>query len=154
MKKKLIQRGFLGFPLGIAFGYVITIFISLGLGQGCYYAVNPELVETMGTELNAVILQTALCGIMGTGFAMASVIWEIEKWSLAKQSGIYFAITCAVMLPIAYVANWMQHSLVGILSYFGVFVAIFIFVWAVQYFCWKIKIRKMNERIKENNDTK
>ena len=79
---------------------------------------------------------------------------EIEKWSLAKQSGIYFAITCAVMLPIAYVANWMQHSLVGILSYFGVFVAIFIFVWAVQYFCWKIKIRKMNERIKENNDTK
>lgn len=154
MKKKLIQRGFLGFPLGIAIGYVITIFISLGLRQGYYFAVRPELVEAMGNELNAVILQTVLCGIMGTGFAMASIIWEIEEWSLAKQSGIYFAIACAVMMPVAYAANWMHHSLVGFLSYFGIFIAIFIFAWAIQYFSWKRKIREMNESIQESYSTK
>ena len=62
----------------------------------------------MGNELNAVIFQTILCGVMGTGFAMASVIWEIDSWSLAKQSGIYFAIACAIMIPAAYVTNWMK----------------------------------------------
>ena len=29
MKKQMILRGLLGFPLGIAIGYVITIIISL-----------------------------------------------------------------------------------------------------------------------------
>lgn len=153
MKKKLIQRGLLGFPLGISIGYVITIFISIALGEGYYAAVRPELIETMGNEINAVILQAILCGIMGTGFAMASVIWEIETWSLVKQSGIYFAIACAVMFPIAYVANWMQHSIGGVLFYVGIFIAIFIIVWLIQYFIWKRKINDMNKGVKANNKT-
>ena len=88
------QRGLLGFPLGIAIGFVITVIISMCIGDGSFYPVTPELIDTMKNELNAVILQTILCGILGTGFAMASVIWEIDSWSLAKQSGIYFSIAC------------------------------------------------------------
>ena len=89
MKKKLIGRGVIGFPVGIAIGYVITVIISICIGDGFFYPVTPELVNKMGSELNAVLIQTGLSGIMGTGFAMASVIWEIDSWSLAKQSGIY-----------------------------------------------------------------
>lgn len=152
MKKKLIQRGLLGFPLGIAIGFVITIFISIGVGQGNYYAVRPELMDVVGGELNAVILQTVLCGIMGSCFAMASVIWDIDSWSLAKQSGIYFTIACVVMLPIAYVTNWMEHTMIGILSYVGIFVAIFISVWLIQYFVWKMKIKRMNERVHNRSE--
>ena len=106
MKKKMIQRGLLGFPLGIAIGFVITVIISMCIGDGSFYPVTPELIDTMKNELNAVILQTILCGILGTGFAMASVIWEIDSWSLAKQSGIYFAIVCVTLFPIAYITNW------------------------------------------------
>ena len=152
MKKKMIQRGLLGFPLGIAIGFVITVIISMCIGDGSFYPVTPELIDTMKNELNAVILQTILCGILGTGFAMASVIWEIDSWSLAKQSGIYFAIACVIMFPISYFANWMPHSTAGILSYVGIFVAIFLAAWAAQYSVWKRKIKKMNEGIKDNND--
>ena len=148
MKKKMIQRGLLGFPLGIAIGFVITVIISMCIGDGSFYPVNPELIDTMKNELNAVILQTILCGILGTGFAMASVIWEIDSWSLAKQSGIYFAIACVIMFPISYFANWMPHSTAGILSYVGIFVAIFLAAWVTQYSVWKRKIKKMQELIK------
>jgi uncharacterized membrane protein (DUF485 family) len=154
MKKKLITRGLLGFPLGIAIGFVITVMISVCIGDGSFYPVTPELIKTIGNELGAVVLQTILCGIMGSGFAMASVIWEIDSWSLAKQSGIYFSVACIVMLPIAYAANWMEHSISGILSYAGVFVAIFVFVWLIQYFVWKNKIKKMNDRVKKGSSTK
>ncbi|MEA4911098.1 MAG: DUF3021 domain-containing protein [Oscillospiraceae bacterium] len=154
MKKKLIQRGLLGFPLGIAIGYVITVIISAVVADGSFYPVTPELMAAVGNELNAVILQTVLCGIMGSGFAMASVIWEIDSWSLVKQSGIYFAIACAVMLPIAYIANWMQHSVSGMLSYIGIFIAIFVFVWLAQYFAWKNKIKKMNDKVQNSSDAK
>ena len=151
MKQKLMLRGLLGFPLGIAIGFVITILISVCVGDGSYYPVTPELMETMGSELNAVILQTVLCGIMGTGFAMAAVIWEMDSWSLARQSGIYFSLACIIMLPIAYVANWMKHSVGGVLAYIGVFVVIFLAVWLIQYCVWKRKIRKMNDRIQKES---
>lgn len=147
MKKQIIKRGLFGFPVGIAIGFVITIIISVCVRDGNFYPVTPELIETMGNEVNAVILQTVLCGIMGTGFAMASVIWELESWSLAKQSGIYFLIACIIMLPIAYIANWMEHSIGGFLSYVGIFVAIFFTVWFAQYLIWKGKIKKINELI-------
>ena len=147
MKKQIIKRGLFGFPVGIAIGFVITILISACVGNGSFYPVTPELINTMGNELNAVILQTVLCGIMGTGFAMASVIWELDSWSLAKQSGIYFLIACILMLPIAYIAGWMEHSIGGFLSYVGIFVAIFI----AQYLSWKRKIKKMNELVNKED---
>lgn len=154
MKKQIIKRGLFGFPVGIAIGFVITIIISACAGDGNFYPATPGLINTMGNELNAVILQTALCGIMGTGFAMASVIWELDSWSLAKQSGIYFLIASILILPIAYIANWMEHSFVGFLSYVGIFVAIFAAAWLAQYLSWKRKIKKMNAMVREEKKRK
>ncbi len=151
MKKKMFKRGLLGLPIGIAIGHVITLMVSAGFGDGGYYPVTPELIEAMGSELNAVILQTVLCGIMGAGFAAASIIWELD-WSLAKQSGVYFLTASLLMLPIAYAANWMEHSLAGFLSYAGIFAAIFIAVWLTQYFSWKQKIKKMNAVVHKNKE--
>ena len=125
VKKKTIRRGLFGLPIGITIGFVITLIISACVGDGSFYPVTPELIGAMGNELNAVILQTVLCAIMGAGFAAASVIWELDSWSLAKQSGIYFLTISIIMLPVAYFANWMKHSLAGVLSYVGIFTAIF-----------------------------
>ena len=150
MKKKIIMRGLFGLPVGIAFGFIITIIISACIGKGIYYPVKPSLIDVAGSELNAVILQTVLCGIMGAGFAMASVIWELDSWSLAKQSGIYFLIACVIMLPIAYVTNWMKHTILGVLSYAAIFAAIFVVVWLLQYILWKRKIKKMNDLVSKD----
>lgn len=154
MKKKVILRGLFGLPVGIAIGFVITLLISICIGDGSFYPVTPELIQTMGSQLNAVILQTILCAILGGGFAMASVIWEIDSWSLAKQSGVYFLVISVVMLPIAYFANWMKHSIIGVLSYVGIFVMIFAAVWISQYLLWKRRIKKMNARIHGEDDQK
>ncbi len=147
MKKNLFLRGLFGFPLGIAMGYVITIFISLGWGQGYYSACVPQLIELVGNEIRAVILQTILCGLLGTAFAASSVIWEIENWSLVKQTGIYFLIVSLVMMPIAYFTYWMEHSLKGFLSYFGIFAAIFVAIWLIQYLISMRNVKKMNAKL-------
>ena len=152
MIKQIIKRGLFGLPVGIAIGFVITVIISVFVGDGSYYPVTPELIGTTGSELNAVILQTVLCGILGSGFAMASVIWELDSWSLVKQSGVYFMIACVLMFPIAYITNWMKHSVAGVLSYIGIFVAIFVAVWIAQYLSWKRKIKKMNECFKKDKN--
>lgn len=151
MKKKIMKRMWIGLPVGIAMGYIITLIISACIGNGNFYSVAPEFAEKMGNELNAVILQAFLCGVIGVGFAAASVIWELDSWSLAKQSGVYFLVIGVILLPIAYVTNWMQHTVVGFLSYIGIFVGIFVAVWLSQYLCWKQQIKKMNDRVHYGN---
>jgi hypothetical protein len=150
MKKKIIMRGLFGLPTGIAIGFVITLIISICIGNGSFYPVTPELIDATGNELNAVILQTVLCAIMGAGFAAASIIWELDSWSLAKQSGIYFMIISVIMLPIAYCTNWMKHTALGVLSYVAIFVAIFVVVWLSQYLLWKRKIKQMNTLVSKD----
>ena len=152
MKKKIMKRIWIGLPVGIAMGYIITLIISVCIGDGTFYPVTPEFAPKMGNELNAVILQTVLCGVIGVGFAAASVIWEMDSWSLAKQSGVYLLVIGVILLPIAYVTSWMQHSVAGFLSYIGIFVGIFFSVWLFQYLCWKRRIKEMNDRVRHGDD--
>ncbi|MDE5993277.1 MAG: DUF3021 domain-containing protein, partial [Oscillospiraceae bacterium] len=115
--KKTILRGLLGFPLGIAISSILALVISGIAGNGEYYAYPPSLADSVGGELNAAALQTVLSGILGAAFGAASVIWEKDSWSLAKQSAVYFFVSAAAMLPIAYFTEWMEHSLKGFLIY-------------------------------------
>lgn len=147
MLKKILLRAMLGFPLGIFLSAVIAIIISLAIGDGSYYACAPLLAETVGNELGAVILQTFLSGILGAAFAGASAVWESEKLSLIKQTGIYFLVSALAMLPIAYVSHWMDHSILGFLIYFGIFVGIFFIAWIIQYFIWRSRIKAMNDKV-------
>lgn len=148
MKKNLLKYAAFGFPTGIAIGHVITIIISLIWGEGHYHPIIPALVTQIGSEIGAVSFQTLLCGLLGSVFSGASIIWEIENWSMAKQTAVYFTITALTMMPIAYILRWMDRSLGGFLSYFATFVVIFIIVWIIQYLFWRSKISKLNQRIK------
>ena len=147
MKKKIVQRGLLGFPLGIAIGYVVTIGLSLAFADGFYSPCVPELILAAGSEIRAVILQAFLCGLLGTGFGAASLIWEMETWSILKQTGLYFLIVSAVMMPVAYATYWMEHSVKGFFSYFAVFAVVFVIVWLTQWFAGRSNIRKINESL-------
>lgn len=153
MKKKIILRTLLGFPLGVAIGYLLTIFFSLCFANGYYSPCEPELVKMLGNEINAVILQTALCGLLGIGFSVGSVIWEVERWSIVKQTGVYFLIVSLIMMPLAYLMYWMEHSVKGFFSYFGIFIFVFIIIWIISFIIGKYNIKRMNANLyKAKND--
>ena len=130
MKKEALLRGLLGVPLGIALGHIISLLASLGLAGGEFSPCVPSLVQAMGSEVAAVALQTGLSGLLGAAFGAGSVVWSLDHWSLVKQTGVYFLIGSLAMLPIAYLAHWMEHSLRGILGYFLIYLAIFAGIWA------------------------
>lgn len=149
MKKKAFLRGLLGFPLGVFIGYSITILISIINANGYYSPCVPALIYEFGNEIRAVVFQAALCGVLGSSFAAASVIWEVEHWSIVKQTGLYFLVASITMFPIAYFTYWMEHSVSGFLLYAGIFAATFVFMWAVQYFIWKNKIKGLNKNLEK-----
>lgn len=147
MKKKILFRILWSFPSGMALGQIITILTSLAFGDGGYYPCVPELISMTGSEIGAVSLQAFLCGVLGAGFAAASVIWEMESWGLVKQTGIYFLVISLIMMPIAYVTYWMEHSVKGVLSYFGIFVLIFAVIWVIEYAVAWWNVKKMNRSL-------
>ena len=144
MKKKMILRGMLDLPIGVGIGYVITIVLSLVWADGYYAPCVPELIDIMGNEINAVIFQAVLCGMLGIGFGAGSVIWEIEHWSLALQTLAYFILASFLMMPVAYFSYWMEHSVKGFFRYFGIFALIFAIIWAVECIIGKYHVKNMN----------
>ena len=147
MKKNMIKRAMQGIPIGIAIGYVISIVTSVIWGEGYYSPCVPELRDAAGGEIQAVVLQAALCGLLGAVFGAASVLWDVEEWSIAKQTGIYFVVVCAAMMPTAYLLYWMEHSIAGFVQYLLMFVIIFAFVWISQYLIMMRKIRAINAKL-------
>ena len=149
MKKEILKRSLFGAPIGIAIGVIITIIISLAFGDGKFYAVVPDLVNDMGSEINAVILQTVLCMVYGAAWAGASVVWDAEGWSLLKMTLVHLAIASVATFPIAFFARWMPHTLAGILMYIGIFLFIYAGIWVSQYSSMKKRVQEMNAKISQ-----
>lgn len=152
MKKRFFISILLGAPIGLAISTIITIGISLTVGDGRYYAVVPELAADCGSEMNAVLVQ-ALCSLLyGAGWAGASIVWRMEHWSLLRQTATHLVVCSAVTFPIAYLMRWMRHSVGGVLLYFGIFLAIYAAVWFSQYAAMRRQIRRMNEQMRKDSD--
>lgn len=149
MKKKLLIRCLLGAPIGVTVSLIITIIISLCTGHGEYYPAPHELTEWCGNQITAVIIQLFCSLAVGAIGGGSSVIWDMEKWSLTKQTLIHFAVIVIPYVPISYVLNWMPHYLFGALGYVAAFVTVYAIMWLSIYFSIKAKIKKMNRHLQE-----
>jgi len=145
--KKAILRGLLGFPIGIFMGYTITLLISIVEGSGMFYPVVPQLTVVTGNEINAVMLQYLLSGVLGFAFAVGSAIFEVEKWGITKQMVSHFVICTTAMFPIAYFCYWMEHTIWGILYYILMFASMYLVIGIIQYQSWKKKIKLINGKL-------
>lgn len=150
MKKKIICRCLNGAPIGIAIGFVITVFISLSVGDGMYYPVVPELAVDFGSEISAVLIQTLCCMVYGAVFAGGSVIWDMERWSLTRMTLTHLAVISLTALPIAWLMRWMEHSPKGVALYIAAFFGIYALIWITQYSVMKKRVKEWNEQIRKN----
>ena len=151
MKKKVILRSLIGAPIGLSISFIITLIISVIINKGEYYPVMPKLTALCGNELNAVVIQTVCSLIYGAAFGGASVIWDMENWSLLKQTVIHCLIISVSMLPIAYCMYWMAPNFWGIAGYIAIFFFIYCFIWFSQYFAMKKRIQEFNNKVKSDS---
>ena len=78
---------------------------------------------------------TFIVGIIIASVAAASVIYEIENWSLFKQSVIHFLIMLVTVLPLLYISGWYKlNSVLDYVKVFGIFLFVGIVLWSISYF--------------------
>lgn len=149
MKKVFFKRAVIGAMIGVFINVFISVIISYCVNDGNYYPVVPQLAEVCGGTTNAVAVQTVVTMIYGALMAGISVIWELERWSLLRQTITHFAVCSAMTLPVAYFMQWIEQSLLGVLGYFGIFAAVYVVIWVVVYFRTREKINQMNTLVEE-----
>ena len=149
MFKEVLKRSALGALIGVVISQLIAIVISCGIADGCFYAVGPQLSDKMGSEIGAVIIQTICSLLYGAMFGGVSVIWEFDNWSILKQTIVHFLVVSIVTLPVAYITEWMHHSIMGVSIYFAIFSVIYAFIWFSQYMAVKKHINEVNKKVKE-----
>lgn len=150
MKKKILLRSLVGAPVGVTISLIITIIFSLCAGHGEYFPAPHELVDWCGGNATTAVIVQMLCSLfIGAVGGGSSVIWEIEKWSLLKQTLIHFAVIAVPFIGISYVMNWLPHYIYGALGYTGAFIAMYVIMWCSIYFSIKSKIKKLNKQLME-----
>ena len=147
MKKEVTKRAILGFIYGVFIGQTILIIESLFMRDGNFYAVSNSLLELAGTKIAAVIIQYFLTGIIGTTFAATTVIFEMDNWSLLRQTITHFVITSIVMYIAGFLCGWFPHTVVSTLIWFGVFVVVYVIFWICFSMYYKNKVKKINEAL-------
>lgn len=143
--KKSILRGFLGIPIGVFISTTISIIYSLAFGE---IMAIPYGMEN-SNSLTVYIAQYFVSIIIGFVFSASSVIFEIDEWSLLKQTVVHFFITTLVFFPCSIKVGWIDVNPMSILIYIGVFIFIYLLAWISIYFTWKSKIKKLNNKLEE-----
>ncbi len=149
--KDILIRFIIGVIVGNSIGFVVNIIVSLCIGDGEYLPVMPQLEAIMPNEMSAVMLQTALLGIIGAAFSEASMIFDIARIGFVKQCLIHFAITAVIYVPFVYICyfpngkNWILIMLANIIFTYTV-------NWYAQYRRNCKDVHEINERIKEVRD--
>lgn len=149
--KKAMLRGAGGFPLGVFISFTIGMVISLcygGWNTGDFLAVPPSLILRAGNAMRAVVLEYVLAGLVGFAFTAGSAIFQIERWSLAKQTACHFILTALVFFPTAYICQWIGDSVWSIISFTLVYCIAYLFVGIFKYRYWKKKILSINQKLK------
>ena len=154
MLKKILIRSAISAPISIVANQLITIIISIIIGDGRYFPVAPAFAAMFENELTPVIVQMLLIGLIGAVFAGSSVIFEIERWSFLRQGIVHLLITSAVFLPVSMLC-WRPVNLASALSLAGCWLFVYSCTWLSKYLAWRYSIKKLNVRIqsvnKENN---
>lgn len=153
MLKKACIRGFSGFAVGVLIGQIVSIIISLSLADGNFYQYIPAFRALFPNEIQTVIAQTVLTGLVGTAFAASSLIFEIDRWGSLKQYIVHFFITAAFWVPVTYLC-WMPEDRRGLITCLLSFLTTYVITWLTQYFVTKNDIRKINAIIRAEQNQK
>ncbi len=150
--KKALLRGAVGIPIGVTIGYGITVVMALAFGGGEFSPVVPAMTEAFGAESVAVAAQFGLMSLVGFVFAIASCAWEVEGWSLLKQTVVHFCSITPTAMLVAWACHWAEYTPGGLWGYFGIFVVIYVGIFVIEMLGAKEKVKRANQKLSEKKE--
>lgn len=148
MKKNILLQLFNGFKSGVFIGLMLSIFFSFMYSDDVFSPMPSPFIEKFPSELRAFIVSVLLWGLIGVLFTMTNFIFTSTDWSITKMTISHALISYVLFLPIALYLNWINLTLMNILSFTMIYVVIYIFLWSISMMKVKKEITKINEHLR------
>lgn len=134
MVNEMLRRSFygLGFAAVITFAFLTAMTIqSIDVG-----------VEVIWKNM----LGSMMIGIY---FGIASLLFEIERWSPLKQTAVHFVLSIVVWLPLGIYLGWVPLDPVALFVVLVMFIAFYVIFWFAGYLYLKRIENDINQNIKK-----
>ena len=125
--KKATLLGLAGFVIGAAIVICLVLLDSQPL-QGAFAHI-------------------VIGGIYGAVAMGSSVVYGIEKWSIARATATHFLLVFALYFLLVISTGWFSLSDPVFWIVVGTMVAVYILIWLLQYLSYRRQIREMNDEL-------
>lgn len=125
--KKATLLGLAGFVIGAAIVICLVLLDSQPL-QGAFAHI-------------------VIGGIYGAVAMGSSVVYGIEKWSIARATATHFLLVFALYFLLVISMGWFSLSDPVFWIVVGAMVAVYILIWLIQYLSYRRQIREMNDEL-------
>ena len=124
--KKATLYGLAGFVLG---GIISVIFILTGSPDGLTGKDFPHIL---------------VGGIFGAAAMGSSVIYDVDKWSIARATATHFLLMFALYFLLVITMGWFRLDEPLFWIILGCMAVGYVLIWLFQYLSYSRKIREMN----------
>ena len=132
--KNALWRGALGFALGVPMGLGILYWTRSGVADGM-----------SNGALLAFILSGGLYGAVAAG---ATVVYDIERWSVARATLTHLLFTLGGLYLLGLAQGWLAFTPFGFFVPTAAFIAVYFLIWLAQYLSFRRKVDQLNRRLK------
>ncbi|EHJ08856.1 DUF3021 domain-containing protein [Staphylococcus simiae] len=140
--------------ISLLIGLTLSIFFSVLYAQGQYYPLNPmstigQFYFTYFSEPTIMIISIVLWLLIGFVFYIGSLIFNATDWSITTATMSHFIVTYFGFLPLAILAGWFPITIINLLFFTIIFIAIYIIIWLINYFKNKRYVQAINQELQQ-----
>jgi hypothetical protein len=153
MLKRALLRGMNSFIYAVAINVILALVITAIVNKPDFVPLVPDYAAHFDSKVVALLLQFVLIGFTSAAFGAGSVILEIERWSLLKQSVIYFIVTTVIWIPVSIFCWGIDKYTAAFVSMICSYVASYVITWSIQYSLCKKSVAKINQKLIQMNES-
>lgn len=143
MPTKVLSRAAIGFVVGMLMGVLVVLAESFAAGGTIQ--LPQTLLDTTGSEAGALLAQMLLSGVYGIVPMAGTVLYELDKWGLAKQAIVHYMSYMLTFLVVGTLAGWFVPTLVVVGVFAGSFALCHLVIWLIMFMRYKAEVRRLNE---------
>lgn len=124
---------------GLGYAFIFLAIFTYG-----YYLLVGDTIS-----INQLAKNMFSIGLLGMIYVWINLIYEIEHWSLLKQTSLHYFIFLISSLSFALWNQWIPINPGPIILFVLIFTFNYIIIWFAIKTYWKIKIKQLNQSLQK-----
>lgn len=146
--KKIVNAIRGGIPLGITIGFVISLFFSSLYQTNNYSPSTPSFMAQFPSPLTATIVSGLLWALIGVVFSLTSLLFQVDSWSITRQTVSHFLLSYLGFTPLAIICGWFPTSISWLALFTLIYLVIYTIIWFISMAVARAEVRRLNHLIK------